>query len=190
MRFLLRTIAAALLATAASAAHAEIKIGAILSVTGPASFLGDPEKKTLEKTINDVSSQVEECLSRSEKAFEFAHTAQKRFAKGDFGTKKEILMAIGSNLTLKDKILMIEATKPFFLIESSLLLAGDEKGTIEPENSLKLQTQTEQTIPTCVSWCGQGHDVRTNCLKAQELAALIYAHFKKELGIRVRPYLN
>jgi len=29
-------------------AAAQIKIGAVLSATGPASFLGDPEKKTLE----------------------------------------------------------------------------------------------------------------------------------------------
>ena len=39
--------ATAALAFAASAAQAEIKIGSVLSVTGPASFLGDPEKKTL-----------------------------------------------------------------------------------------------------------------------------------------------
>src|SRR5437016_4124706 len=57
MRVILRTIAAALLATAASAAHAEIKIGAILSVTGPASFLGDPEKKTLEMYIADINAK-------------------------------------------------------------------------------------------------------------------------------------
>jgi branched-chain amino acid transport system substrate-binding protein len=42
------TLAVAALLSAAPAAHAEIKIGAVLSVTGPASFLGDPEKKTLE----------------------------------------------------------------------------------------------------------------------------------------------
>ena len=57
MRFLLRTIAVALLVTAASAAHAEIKIGAILSVTGPASFLGDPEKKTLEMYVADINAK-------------------------------------------------------------------------------------------------------------------------------------
>ena len=57
MRVILRTIAAALLATAASAAHAEIKIGAILSVTGPASFLGDPEKKTLEMYVADINAK-------------------------------------------------------------------------------------------------------------------------------------
>ena len=57
MRFLLRTIAAALLATVATAAQAEIKIGAVLSVTGPASFLGDPEKKTLEMYVADINAK-------------------------------------------------------------------------------------------------------------------------------------
>lgn len=39
------------------AAHAEIKVGAVLSVTGPASFLGEPQKQTLDiyvKNINDA----------------------------------------------------------------------------------------------------------------------------------------
>src|SRR5215213_6344078 len=57
MRFILRTIAAALLVTAATAASAEIKIGAVLSVTGPASFLGDPEKKTLEMYVADLNAK-------------------------------------------------------------------------------------------------------------------------------------
>ena len=35
------------LAGMAGGASAQVKIGAVLSVTGPASFLGDPEKKTL-----------------------------------------------------------------------------------------------------------------------------------------------
>jgi branched-chain amino acid transport system substrate-binding protein len=51
-----------LLATAAflavaGAAHADIKIGAILSVTGPASFLGDPEKKTIEMYVADINAK-------------------------------------------------------------------------------------------------------------------------------------
>src|SRR5215217_6973075 len=39
------------------AASAEIKIGAVLSVTGPASFLGDPEKKTLEMYVADINAK-------------------------------------------------------------------------------------------------------------------------------------
>ena len=50
-------LAAAAFVLAATAAHAEIKIGAVLSVTGPASFLGDPEKKTLEMYVADINAK-------------------------------------------------------------------------------------------------------------------------------------
>ncbi|MGA7975572.1 MAG: ABC transporter substrate-binding protein [Pseudolabrys sp.] len=48
--------AAAALLFASSAAHAEVKIGAVLAVSGPASFLGDPEKKTLETYVADINA--------------------------------------------------------------------------------------------------------------------------------------
>lgn len=52
-------IAAALLSApfGASVALADVKIGAVLSVTGPASFLGDPEKKTLEMYAADINAK-------------------------------------------------------------------------------------------------------------------------------------
>ena len=37
-------------------AHADIKIGSVLSITGPASFLGDPEKKTIEMYVADINA--------------------------------------------------------------------------------------------------------------------------------------
>ncbi len=36
-------------------ASAQVKVGAVLSVTGPASFLGDPEKKTLEMYVEEIN---------------------------------------------------------------------------------------------------------------------------------------
>jgi branched-chain amino acid transport system substrate-binding protein len=47
-------LAAVLLAGGASA---QVKIGAVLSVTGPASFLGDPEKKTLEMYVDEINAK-------------------------------------------------------------------------------------------------------------------------------------
>ena len=38
-------------------AHAEIKIGSVLSVTGPAAFLGSPEKKALEMYVDLINSK-------------------------------------------------------------------------------------------------------------------------------------
>ena len=52
-----KLLAATAFMVAASAAHADIKIGAVLSVTGPASFLGDPEKKTLEMYVADINAK-------------------------------------------------------------------------------------------------------------------------------------
>jgi branched-chain amino acid transport system substrate-binding protein len=38
-------------------APAQIKIGSVLSVTGPASFLGDPEKRTLEIYVDEINAK-------------------------------------------------------------------------------------------------------------------------------------
>jgi branched-chain amino acid transport system substrate-binding protein len=61
---LLRTIApraAALvvltLAAASAVAQEPIRIGSFLSVTGPASFLGDPEQKTLEMQVDKINAE-------------------------------------------------------------------------------------------------------------------------------------
>jgi len=54
MRKIALAVAAFLFCTVA--ARAEIKIGAVLSITGPASFLGDPEKKTLEMYVRDINA--------------------------------------------------------------------------------------------------------------------------------------
>ncbi len=56
----IKSTVAALLATAsfalAPAALAEIKLGSTLAVTGPASFLGDPEAKTLKMLVDQVNA--------------------------------------------------------------------------------------------------------------------------------------
>ena len=49
-------LAAAALVLWTAAAHADVKIGAVLSITGPASFLGEPEKKTLEMYVKDINA--------------------------------------------------------------------------------------------------------------------------------------
>src|ERR1700741_4605751 len=36
---------------------AQVKVGAVLSITGPASFLGDPEKKTLEMYVQEINAK-------------------------------------------------------------------------------------------------------------------------------------
>src|SRR5437660_7601286 len=55
-----KTVAAAIalwIAGATGQASAQVKVGAVLSITGPASFLGDPEKKTLEIYVYDINAK-------------------------------------------------------------------------------------------------------------------------------------
>ena len=47
------------LLSAGDSALAQIKIGSVLSVTGPASFLGDPEKRTLEIYVDEINAKGE-----------------------------------------------------------------------------------------------------------------------------------
>jgi len=50
-------IGLAVLFSAGHQASAQIKIGSVLSVTGPASFLGDPEKRTLEMYVEEINAK-------------------------------------------------------------------------------------------------------------------------------------
>lgn len=50
-------LASAAMVVVAGAAQAQIKVGAVLSVTGPASFLGDPEKRTLEIYAEEINAK-------------------------------------------------------------------------------------------------------------------------------------
>jgi branched-chain amino acid transport system substrate-binding protein len=51
------SIGVSIVLAAANPASAQIKIGAVLSVTGPASFLGDPEKKTLDMYVEAINAK-------------------------------------------------------------------------------------------------------------------------------------
>jgi len=137
-------------------------------------------KVTLEESLRNAGQRIEQQLRLSEQIFEFACTVQERFTKGDPKTKKEILTTMSSNLILKDKKLLIEARKPFFILGNVLAPEKPVFSPIEPE---KTKAAYGQMIPSLLLRPlvrGQGDDVRTSMRKAERAAALIYAHFKRE----------
>lgn len=92
-------------------------------------------KSQLDELSRSSSRESEICLSLAEKTFEFACAARSRFVSGDAKTKKQILSAVGSNLTLKGKKLFIEATKPFYTLEESLSGPSPQNYRFEPGKS-------------------------------------------------------
>jgi DNA invertase Pin-like site-specific DNA recombinase len=77
-------------------------------------------KNKLDELLQDVGQRLEQQLRLSENIFEFAYAVQERFTKGTPNIKKEILTTMGSNLTLTDKKLLIEARKPFIILGNVL----------------------------------------------------------------------
>jgi hypothetical protein len=135
-------------------------------------------KKNLEEMLNDVGHRAEQQLKLSEQTFEFACAVQERFAKGDPKTKKAILTTMASNLTLMDKKLLIEARKPFFILENLLSPETPVIFPIEPE---KTKVAYGQKIPSlflrpCMR--GQRDDVRTLQHESKKVAKAIYHFFR------------
>jgi len=75
---------------------------------------------TLEELLRGAGHRIEKWLESQEKALTVACTVRDRFRGGDAETKKEILHSVGSNLTLTDKILHVQALEPFLVLQTVL----------------------------------------------------------------------
>lgn len=137
------------------------------------------EKANLECLINDAEGAADRALRLSEGAFEVAQKAQERFAVGNHIVKKEILLTVGSNFSLKDKNLCIEAKKPFFIIENSRTGVQARKMSIERENNEGAQGLKHINAPPILSWCGSSSDVRTIGQKDKHRVRQIWRFFRK-----------
>ena len=93
------------------------------------------EKENLEQLLKNTGKRIHDWVKLTEGVFEFAAKAKAEFISGDIQTKKRILMEVGSNLVLTDKILSIEATKPYRLLKMSQPPLQLETATIEPEKN-------------------------------------------------------
>jgi hypothetical protein len=138
------------------------------------------QKANLEELLQDTGHRVEQWLKLTEQTFEFARTARDRFAKGDYLVKKEILLAVGSNLILRDKKLCIEAKKPFLLLESCFPGHADKTQTFEPEKTIIPQGRKGASVPVRPNLCATGDEPRTLCHENELLVKSIYHFFQKE----------
>ena len=102
------------------------------------------EKARLEEILSDTGDRVEKWLDAAEKTFDFACYAKKWFANGSAQEKGSILQALGSNLTLKDKILHIQLKKPFVFIERVSSGVPEVRAGFEPKKIGQNERKLEQ----------------------------------------------
>lgn len=124
------------------------------------------EKAHLEEVLGDAERRVERWLDIAEKTFNFACYARYWFKNGTPEEKTQILQALGSNLTLKDKKLLFNVKKPFTLLEKILSRVPEIKPRFEPEKLALNKGKIEDVYSQNPILRGALHEVRTwiiNC---------------------------
>lgn len=111
------------------------------------------EKAKVQENLGKVDRHIDEWTDLAAKTFDFASTAQERFANGDIEDRKIILRAIGSHLILKDKKLTIEARTPFLMIQKAVGEMNEFK-RLAPNESADITLQSEVARPQNVVWGG------------------------------------
>jgi hypothetical protein len=93
------------------------------------------ERKSIEDELAEARFKVDRTLELSERTFNFCVYARHHFEYGTIQQKREIFSGIGSNLTLKDGKLKIDALEPYLLIEKSVGALKEKFARLEPEKS-------------------------------------------------------
>ncbi len=137
------------------------------------------EKSRLEELFRDNGHRVDKWLELSEKTFKFACYAPYWFTHGDTNTKKEILSAIGSNLILKDKKLIIEAKNPFLIFEKSITGLFIEIPVFEPVKNGSTKAQSAAFDDGLHSMLALKYDVRTQRRLLDKIIYEVWRFFKK-----------
>lgn len=78
----------------------------------------------MRKQTKETEERIDNWVELTEKVFDFATHAHSAFLTGSLETKKQILMALGSNPTMKDGKLAIEASPWLVPIEKAYPALG------------------------------------------------------------------
>jgi len=107
---------------------------------------------SLKQYRDETEDRAEKWLELTEKTFDFATNAREAFIDGDMDTKKDILMAIGQNPTIKDGILRIETNEWLVPIKDTYPELEEEYLRLEPMQVLENKERTELLDPVRRMW--------------------------------------
>lgn len=94
------------------------------------------EKSEHQSLIVDTDHRIDNWIDIAEQGFIFAETAREAFMYGDTQTRKEIVTALGSNLTLKDGKLSISWDNLLLPIQKIAKDLGGSRTMLEPPKSI------------------------------------------------------
>lgn len=113
------------------------------------------ERTALEQEIERTTERVDKTLELCEKTFNFCTYAYHHFTNGSLQAKREVFSAIGSNMTLMDKKLNIQALEPYLLIEKELASITHKKPMLEPRLQGSNKGKSPAFAELVPSWQGR-----------------------------------
>ncbi len=126
------------------------------------------EKIGLEESQRDGVGRAVQALQATEETFIFANQAKDTFQKGTLNDKRSIFQNIGSDHSLKDQKLIIQAKKVFRILEDGLKLVGAGIRPLEPPGSGSTEPRTELSPSQIQLWWRCVEDVRTSIMENPE----------------------
>jgi hypothetical protein len=126
------------------------------------------EQRELKNSLIKLSHQLsenflcaEEYIEETKKVFQFARYVASSFLNGGSHEKRQILLSLGSNYTINDKKLFVEAFKWLIPIEKNYPSLRDEYVRLELEENFSPQRRNTPLDTINLSWRGTVQDVRT-----------------------------
>ena len=111
--------------------------------------------KQLKKKLRQTENRAKEWLELTEKTFSFATYARIAFIKGGLEKKKEILMGLGQNPTIKDKKISIQGNEWLQPIANGYPALEKEYLRLEPAKNRTNKAKIEAIASIRTQWLGR-----------------------------------
>lgn len=115
-------------------------------------------KKKFKSQLDSVDQRFDESVELTIRTINFASTARKRFAAGNFEEKKFIIQAVGSNLILYNKKITMHQRKPFSFIQKAVAINSSR---LEPKEKIDLSANQATLQPQDTVMRALLNDLRT-----------------------------
>lgn len=110
------------------------------------------DKAKINEELDQIGSRADRWLELTEKAFNFVTNLREVFLKSDIRLKKDILMALGNKITIKDGNLSIEPNEWLIPIKEKYPTLEERFLGLEPAESLYNTRENEGLVSVCSQW--------------------------------------
>ena len=124
------------------------------------------EKARCFALLNDTDARITRWADNMETALNFAAHAKEEFDRGDIEKRRRVFLALGSNLTLKDKKLSIDLEKALLPMRRLASAVRDIHAALEPQKDRMKQADFDEIYSQSPIVSALWDDVRTSFMAA------------------------